>query len=124
QSGILVDLEPHAMTGRMNKIPVQFGTPQTLSAGVIYVACGSTGPNCGNARQLRFQHRVIHAARLWRRPSDVHSTRHVGTITVEYNTVVENHEPTVGYARHGGHAMRQRGSRSTGNDRLERHRFR
>src|SRR5262249_52054860 len=112
------------MTGRMCEIPVKFGAAKNIPAGVVYVTCHCSGPYCFDTRQLRFQYRVVHAARLWRGPSDMYSARHVGTITAEYNTEVEDDEPALGDGCDGGFSMRQSRPRTAGDDGFKRHAFR
>ncbi len=53
----------------------------------------------------------------------MHSARHVRTITVEYNTEVENDESALWNQGLGGSAVRERGTSASGDDGLETHGF-
>src|SRR5450759_4495220 len=90
------------MPGRMGEVPDQFPLAKHATRRPIHFAGSHARTNNRDGRLLRFQHGLIQPSSFSRRPSDMHSSRAIRTITGEYNTKITDHEPPTGYACAGG----------------------
>src|ERR1039458_2726263 len=111
------------MPGRMGEVPDQFPLAKHTTRRAIHFSGSHARTNCRDGRLLRFQHGLVQPSSFSRRPSDMHSSRAIRTITGEYNTKITDHEPTPGNAHARGPAMHNRRARSGSEYRRKRHAF-
>src|SRR5260370_38787323 len=111
------------MPGRMGEVAGQFPLPEHTTRGAIDFGGSHARTNRRNRRPLRVQHRLVQPSSFSRRPSDMHSTCAIRTITGEYNTKIADYEPPPGHARVGGLAVHNRRALSGSQDRWERHAY-
>src|ERR1022692_1154388 len=96
------------MPGGMGEVLRQFPLAKHTARGAIHFASTNARSHRRNRDLLCFKHRLVKPSRLHRRPSDMHSSRAIRTITGEYNTKITHHEPTPRNARSRGPAMHNR----------------
>src|ERR1019366_707524 len=111
------------MPGRMGEVPRQFPLPEDTTRRAIDFGGSHARTDLRDRRLLRLQHRLVQPSSFSRRPSDMHSTRAIRTITGEYNTKIADYEPPAGDARVGGPAVHNRRALSGSQYRRERHAF-
>src|ERR1019366_3496847 len=111
------------MPGRMGEVPRQFPLPEDTTRRAIDFGGSHARTDLRDRRLLRLQHRLVQPSSFSRRPSDMHSTRAIRTITGEYNTKIADYEPPAGDARVGGPAVHNRRALSGSQYRRKRHAF-
>src|SRR5579859_150465 len=88
----LMHLDSHSMAGRVGKIRIEPRFFQHGPPGAVHFPRFHSGPDSFDGFKLCFSYCVIHAAMHPRDRPHMHSTSHVGTVTSEYNTVVEDYK--------------------------------
>src|ERR1035437_6126434 len=111
------------MPGRMGEVPRQFPLPEDTTRRAIDFGGSYARTTPRDRPPLRLQHRLVQPSSFSRRPSDMHRTRAIRTITGEYNTKIADYEPPAGDARVGGPAVHNRRALSGSQYRRERHAF-
>src|SRR5258708_40131911 len=93
------------MPRRMGEVPGQFPLAKHTTRGLIHFGGSRTRTNRRDGGVLRFQDSLVHSSSFSRRPSDMHGSCAIRTITGEYNTKNTDHEPAPGNTRAKGAAM-------------------
>src|SRR5438270_15266 len=100
------------MPRRMAEVLIQLHPTQHASCRLIHLS-GRHSRCYGSDRSfLRFQHRIIHVPFTRHRLAHVHGTRHTARISVENNTEIQRHEPTLRQLRTRSPATRPRPSQA------------
>src|SRR6476646_5833473 len=119
QPRLLMYLDSHSMPRGMGKESVKARFLQYFTPGAVHFTSLDAGRNCSNRSHLGFPHRFIHAPVRPGNRSGMHGTSHVGTVTCEYNTVIQDNKSLRRNGLRRRAAVWQRGTRPCGHNRIE-----
>ncbi len=117
----LVNLQTYAMPGRVRKVSVELRFTQYRARRFVDLSCGYPRPDRSNARQLRLEHGLVPRPLKAVDTTHMYGAGHVGTITAQYNTRIDDNESTLTDGSTRRAPMRQGSTLSRCDNGLERH---